>query len=157
MGVLGERSYATARTTGPAFGVLVSNIARNSQQGVAQSGRASALDAGCWWFESIHLDQFNFVSATARFPSERAIPPRRIGGAWPDCFDLSPESKQSGLLKFVNESRDQQAQRLPTARLAVSVVGSVLHNNEVMKRSGECPIGQSLRKFEGHWSEKFFQ
>jgi hypothetical protein len=72
------------------------------------------------------------------------------------CRLLAFQYEQAAPFNSVNDPRDQQAQRLPTARLAVSI-RSIVHSNEAMEWSRQCPIGRSLRKLEGTGSEKFFQ
>ena len=99
-----------------------------------------------------------FIAVTATSPGGERHSPRFSDGrpGWIDrafpCDQIQP-----GFPNFVNELGNDRADCLPASRSVVSCVVGPVHSPEVMKRSKQCPIGQSLGKFEGQRSEKFFQ
>jgi hypothetical protein len=71
------------------------------------------------------------------------------------CRLLAFQYEQAAPFNSVNDPRDQQAQRLPTARLAVSIRS--FHAPEGMERSKQCLMKQLTESCRDGLHEKFFQ
>ena len=71
------------------------------------------------------------------------------------CRLLAFQYEQAAPFNSVNDPRDQQAQRLPTARLAVSIRS--FHAPEGMERSKQCLMRQLTESCRDGLHEKFFQ
>jgi hypothetical protein len=71
------------------------------------------------------------------------------------CRSLAFSMSERPLFDSVNDPRDQQAQRLPTARLAVSIRS--FHAPEGMERSKQCLMKQLTESCRDGLHEKFFQ